>query len=206
MNRIKQLRKSNNMTQLELASRLYVNQTAVSQWERGVTTPSQPLLLSMCELFHCTTDYLLGVSPIGRTFVFDEPAPRGVSIPVLGSVRAGIPIEAVEDVLDYEEITPELAAKGKYFALKVKGDSMLPVICDGDVVIVRQQDDAETGDTCVVLVNGNEATVKKIKKRPEGLMLIPNNSSYEPMFYTTAETDSLPVRIVGKVVELRRTF
>ena len=76
----------------------------------------------------------------------------------------------------------------------------------GDIVIVRAQNDCDTGDIAIVLVNGDEATVKRIKKGPEGLMLIPNNPAYEPMYYSNAEIESLPVRVIGKVVELRAKF
>ncbi len=98
-----------------------------------------------------------------------------------------------------------MAIQGEHFALQVRGDSMTPLMDEGDVIIVRQQDDADTGDIAVVVVNGNEATVKKIKKRPEGLMLIPiNTTNHEPMFYSNAEIASLPVKIIGKAVELRK--
>lgn len=83
---------------------------------------------------------------------------------------------------------------------------MEPRITDGDVVIVRQQDDCDTGDTAIVIVNGEEATVKRIKKSPEGLMLIPTNPAYEPLFFSNKEIEQLPVRVVGKVVELRAKF
>ena len=73
-------------------------------------------------------------------------------------------------------------------------------------MIVRAQDDCDSGDIAIVLVNGNEATVKRIKKGPEGIMLIPNNPAYEPMYYSNAEIESLPVRVIGKVVELRAKF
>lgn len=99
-------------------------------------------------------------------------------------MAAGTPIEAVEDILDYEEIDAKTAASGEYFALQIKGQSMEPKISDGDVVIVRQQSVCNSGDIAVVLVNGDEATVKRIKKRPEGIMLIPSNPAYEPMFYS----------------------
>ena len=199
--RIRQLREeAGYRSQQAFANAFGVAQTTVAGWEGGKREPSYDTTARLADFFHVTVDYLLG-----RDSSLVPPAARkGIRIPVLGSVRAGIPVEAIEEVLDYEEITPELAAGGSFIALKVKGDSMAPGILDGDVVIVRQQEDAETGDTVVVLVNGDDATVKKIKKRPEGLMLIPANANYEPMFYTQAEVGSLPVRIVGKVVELRR--
>lgn len=187
-------------SQADLAKLLFVNQTAVSQWERGVTTPSPPILLKLSQLYGVSTDYLLGKN----TSTDDK---KGVKIPVLGDVAAGIPIEAVENIVDYEEIDTAMASTGKYYGLRIKGSSMEPRIREGDVVIVRQQEDADTGDTAVVLVNGESATVKRIKKEPDGgLWLLPNNPAYDPQHYSPAEVAEKPVRIIGKVVELRGKF
>ena len=187
-------------SQADLAKLLFVNQTAVSQWERGVTTPSPPILLKLSQLYGVSTDYLLGKN----TSTDDK---KGVKIPVLGDVAAGIPIEAVENIVDYEEIDTAMASNGKYYGLRIKGSSMEPRIRDGDVVIVRQQEDADTGDTAVILVNGESATVKRIKKEPDGgLWLLPNNPAYDPQHYSPAEVAEKPVRIIGKVVELRGKF
>ncbi|MEA4934873.1 MAG: XRE family transcriptional regulator [Lawsonibacter sp.] len=203
MNRFKELRLKNGFrSQQELATTLYVNQTAVSQWERGITTPSAPILLKLSQMYHVSTDYLLGK---GVTVDSHEDR-RGILVPVLGNVAAGIPIEAVEDILDYEEIDAATAATGEFFALRLKGASMEPRMRDGDVVIIRKQDDADTGDTVVVLVNGDCATVKRIKKGPPGISLIPNNPAYDIMFYSSDEVQQLPVKIIGKVVELRAKF
>lgn len=127
----------------------------------------------------------------------------GVKIPVLGTVAAGIPISAVEDILDYEEITPEMADTGEFFGLKLKGDSMKPRMENGDVVIIRQQPDVESGDVALVLIGEEEATVKKVLKRPDGIVLQPYNPDYEPMFFSPREIEELPVQVIGKVVELR---
>lgn len=127
-------------------------------------------------------------------------------IPVLGTVIAGYPLEAVENILDYEEISEDMARQGEFFALRVKGDSMEPRIKDGDVVIVRKQEDVDNGDIAIMLVNGDEATIKKIKKFQGGINLIPSNPAYEVMTYTEKEIIELPVRCLGKVVELRAKF
>lgn len=199
MSRLRDLRVKNGYaTQADLAKVLYVNQTAVSQWERGVTTPSPAILLRLSQLYGVSTDYLLGSDGPGKKLA--------VKIPVYRAVAAGIPIEATDEIVDWEEIEPELAGTGKYFALRVQGQSMEPRICDGDVVIVRQQEDASTGDVAIVLVNGNDATCKRIKKDGGGLWLLPNNPAYNPVFYSADEIATLPVRIIGKVVELRGKF
>ncbi len=131
---------------------------------------------------------------------------RAIKIPVLGYVRAGIPIEAVEDILDYEEISSAMASQGEYFALSIKGDSMEPKISEGDVVIVRKQENVDNGDLAVVLVNGCDATVKKFYKTDNGIKLISTNPKYDPFFFTPAEVASMPVQVIGKVVELRAKF
>ena len=200
MNRIKQLRNAREMKQADLAMQLKVGQNTISNWENGKTEPDSASLQKMSTIFDCTIDYILGHSPLAKA------ASTGAWIPVLGDVAAGVPIEAVEDIVDYEEIDTALAATGEFFGLRIKGDSMSPRMLDGDVVIVRKQDDAETGDTAVVLVNGDSATVKKIKKMPDGIQLIPTNPAYDPMYYTAAEVEALPVRIIGRVVELRGKF
>lgn len=128
----------------------------------------------------------------------------GATINVLGRVAAGIPIEAIEDIIDTEEITEELAKTGDFFGLKIKGDSMIPNICDGDIVIVKQQDDAESGDIVIASVNGDEATCKRLRKYKDGIELISNNPTYEPMEFSNKQISDKPVRIIGKVVELRR--
>ena len=201
--RLKILRAKDKMTQANLAAELNVSLGAVGNWESGTRTPDANMIQTIADYFGTSVDYLLGrdelpLSKVNKT--------SGIWVPVLGHVAAGIPIEAVEDILDYEEISQTMASQGEHFALKIKGDSMEPRIKDGDVVIVRKQSDVENGDIAVVLVNGDEATVKRIKKRPEGLMLIPSNPNYEPMFYTNDEIAKLPVTILGRVVELRAKF
>ena len=139
-------------------------------------------------------------------YLYGQEIASPLRIPVYGSVAAGIPIEAITDIEDYEEITPELARTGEFAALKIKGDSMEPKFSAGDVVIVRLQETVNNGDIAIVLVNGDEATCKKIKKTPEGIMLISTNTAYEPMFYSNRDIETRPVRIWGKVVELRAKF
>ena len=126
-----------------------------------------------------------------------------VQIPVVGQVIAGIPTQALEEIIDWEEIPAAMAARGDYVGLRVKGNS----ICAGDVVIIRRQDTIESGELAVVFVNGDEATLKKVKRVDGGIMLVAFNSSvYEPHFYSNKEIADLPVKIYGKVVELRGKF
>ena len=109
-------------------------------------------------------------------------------------------------ILDYEEISQEMASQGEYFALSIKGNSMEPRIAEGDVVIVRKQHIVENGELAVVLVNGNDATVKKFYMNDHGVTLISTNPAYAPFVYSKKDVEELPVQIVGKVVELRAKF
>lgn len=199
MNNLRQARKAKGLTQSEVAHAIGLTQNGYSYWENGKAKIDKDQLLKLAELFEVSTDYLLGNTSTSYS--------KGVRIPVLGEVAAGIPIEAVEDIVDYEEVDAALAATGDFFGLRVKGSSMEPRIREGDVVIVRKQDDADTGDTAVVMVNGDSATVKRIKKEPDGsLVLIPNNPAYDAQHFSPAEIEDKPVRIIGKVVELRGKF
>lgn len=189
-----------NKNQMDLAEYMGVTQTTVSNWCRGEKMPRMKKIDMICNFFN-----------INRTDLMNEKKEssiksNGVKIPVLGYVRAGIPIDAVEEILDYEEISKDMASTGDFFALRIKGNSMQPRIWEGDIVIVKQQNDVENGDIAIVLVNGDDATCKKVKKRDDGIMLIPNNSEYEPMFFTNQQVQDLPVTIIGRVVELRGKF
>jgi repressor LexA len=138
----------------------------------------------------------------------NEQKRTGVKIPVLGTIPAGVPIEAIQEILDYEEISSDMAKKGEYFALKVKGDSMSPIITDGDVVIIKKQDNAESGKICVVMINGFDATLKEIKKEQTGIWILPKNPycDFTPKFFTNDEIINTPVRIIGVAVEIRRSL
>lgn len=200
--RIAQLREEKGLSQLEFAHKVNINNSVMNRIEKGIRPIRDDELIAISKCLGVSIDYLLGNAPAKA--VQQKPTGRGVRIPVLGRVVAGIPIEAVEEILDYEEITPELAASGEFFALKIRGHSMEPRMMEGDVVIVRRQDDVESGDVAIVLVNGNEATVKRVKKQEDGITLIATNTSvYEPHYYSNKEIEELPVRILGKVIELR---
>ncbi|MBM6886969.1 LexA family protein [Pseudoflavonifractor phocaeensis] len=130
----------------------------------------------------------------------------GIRVPVLGTIPAGIPLEAIEDILDWEEI-PAAWGSGdrQYFGLRVKGDSMYPRYLEGDTVILRKETTCESGDDCAVLVNGDAATLKQVIRKGDGsLELRPTNPAYPPRIYSPAEIESFPVQIIGVVVELRR--
>lgn len=202
---LKQARDFAELTQMDVYRIKKINNKTLSNWENDVSKPDPDSLRTLAELYGVTVDALVSKKLLTRSDIHKNKG--GVKIPVLGRVVAGIPIEAITDIIDYEEIPSEMAAAGEYFALKVKGDSMSPNICEDDVVIVRKQTGIECGEIAIVLVNGEDATIKKVNCHENGITLVGYNSSvYAPHFYTKEEVAKLPVAVIGKVVELRRTL
>lgn len=199
---LKTRRQELNMTLEEVGNIVGVGKSTVRKWETGdIANMKIDKVTLLAKALKTTPTAILGTEE--KT---EENPSTPVRIPVLGRVAAGIPIEAVEDILDYEEISADMASKGDYFALQIQGNSMEPRICQNDVVIVRCQPSVESGEIAVVLVNGENATCKKIIKQPNGISLVSLNPAYPPMFYTNEEITSLPVTILGKMVELRGKF
>ncbi len=202
MLKLKELREKHSISQLKLANCMGVSRSTIAMWETGGSQPDVESLIRLSEIFDTSVDDILG-NPITPTAQSNKNIIR---VPVFGQVAAGIPIEAIQDIEDYEELDANTYGHGEYFALKIKGRSMEPRMLEGDVVIVRRQDNVDTGEIAIVLVNGDEATCKKIKKTPEGVFLMSTNPAFDPMFFSNKEIEDVPVRIIGKVVELRGKF
>lgn len=198
-----------NMSAAELSRALGINEGTVSQYKKGLYEPKQKRTQEIARILNVSIAWLMGADIPMRPYEFPltvNSNKKSTQIPVLGRVAAGYPMEAVENIIDYEEISEAMASTEEYFALQVKGDSMLPRFTDGDVVIVRKQEDVESGDIAIMLVNGDEATIKKVQKFEGGINLIPSNTAYDVLTYTKEEILSLPVVCLGKVVELRAKF
>lgn len=191
----------------QLCDDLNLKYSTVSDWINANTYPRIDNIELLANYFNIEkSDLIENKSP--QKSVERMPS-EWVRIPVLGEIAAGVPIDAIEifDEGDWEEIPLEwLKNDDEFFALRIKGDSMMPHIHNKDVVIVKKQSCIEDGEIAVILVNGEEATTKKIKKNEKGVFLIPNNPAYTPKFYSNADIEELPITILGKVVELRRKF
>lgn len=137
---------------------------------------------------------------------FDKLGNPVVTIPILGTVKAGYDYLAQENWIGAVDVDKKLADGNELFALKVHGDSMSPVLIEDDIVIIKKQDDFENGDIVVAIVNGDEATIKKGKKNENSILLQPLNPSYEPLIFTYDEMESIPVKIIGIVKQLKREF
>ena len=188
----------NNKTQVDLINDLGFNKSAVSTWCNGTRLPRMDKVDALTKYFGIRRSDLIEDK--------SESKIKPATIPVLGSVPAGIPIEAIQDIIDYEEIDAATAAKGEYFALQVKGSSMDPRIREGDIVIVRKQDDVESGEIAIVMVNGDNATIKRLLKYEDGIRLMPTNPAYEPLYFTNDEILEKPVKVIGKVIENRQKY
>lgn len=195
--RIRELRRQRNYTQAELAKLLCVSRSTVAMWERNVRRPDYQILLKLCRIFDVTPTELLGG---------EESEEAG--IPVLSCVKENAPIPVISDgdIIEHAAIETNEIKGRSYFGLRILGSSMAPRMREGDVVIVRRQHTAEDGDTVVVKVGKACATVKKIKYGLDGILLIPLNPECEIQCFTQKEIKTLPVVIVGKVVELRGKY
>ena len=217
-----ELLNENHCKSADVAKTTGIHPSTFSDWKKGKSSPKYDKIQKIAEFFGVEPDWLSGKSEFKTKKemlqhfddVYNTPAlqsdvfrlEKGMKIPVLGSVAAGTPIFAEENYIGSEEISEELASTGEFFGLKIKGDSMSPRIMEGDTVIVRQQDDAESGDIVIVLINGDSATCKRLMKYQEGISLISFNPAYEPMTFSNKDIMEKPVRIIGKVVENRQKY
>lgn len=197
--RIKRFRNEKNWTQKDLADKLHVGKTTISNYETGYSEPDIETQTILADLFGVSLDDLNGrkTSYTNRDHT---------TINVYGKVPAGIPIEAIEDIQDTEDISFDKGyhRQKDYIGLVVDGDSMYPKYLKGDTIIVEVTPDCETGEDCVVYVNGYDATLKTVIKNEDGtITLKPINPEYPPKTY--GQNDE-PIKILGKVKELRRTI
>lgn len=185
----------NNKDRNEVARDLNIPYSTLADWYNGNKYPRIDKIQLLADYFD-----------IKKSDLVEKRSLKKNRIPVLGKIPAGIPIEMIEDVIDYEDISEEmLKGDREYFGLKVSGDSMTPKYLDGDVLIVQKADDCESGQDCIVMVNGDDGTFKRVIKNKDGIILQPLNPNYEIKFYSNDEIEKLPIKILGVVKEIRRT-
>lgn len=217
---LKMLRNNRNISAVKLSEDLNIHRGSLSNWETGRRTPDSEMLLKIANYFNVSVDYLLGNDKNntddtdlfnklkGDNFKFLKKVHDNemVKIPVLGAIRAGLPLYADENIIDYEYVHQEELIMGEEtFFLEVKGDSMINArIYEGDRVRIRKQSHLDNnGDIMAVRVNGDEATLKRVYKQEMGLVLQSENPQYAPMFFTDKDVENLPVEIIGKAIEVK---
>lgn len=219
-NRLKKALDYNNMKPVELANKTGINKSLISNYLSGSFKAKQNKLDVIARVLNVSEAWLMGYDVDMDREWFEEKEPseltidnaryietttKTIKIPLLGKVPAGVPIEAIEDLLGYEEIPMSMLRNGNdYFALKVEGDSMYPEYMSGDIIIVRQQPDCCSGDDCIVMVNGDDATFKRVVKQEKNIILKPLNSKYEPYVFSEYDIMTKPVKIIGIAIEVRR--
>ncbi len=208
MLRLKELRQKQGITQGKLAEKLDLARSTITMYETEGSQPDLATLVKIAEFFNVSVDYLMGREPDNN--VKGIQLNRSVvKIPVFGIIPAGVPIDMIEDsfIEDEEEIPADwLRGGNEYFALKVRGESMMPKFEDKDVLILKKTDDCENGAFCAVSINHTECTFKKVLKKANGITLMPLNPEFEPLFFTNKEVEELPITILGVVKEVRRGF
>lgn len=209
---IKKYRKENNLSLRAFASKCGLSYTYISMLEKNIDyrtgKPIAPTLDSVKYISNAMgipIDDLLKMLDDEQEFKLNEDvSPNNLSIiPILGTVKAGYDWLAEENVVDYIALKENIPNIKEYYALRITGDSMLPLLSDGDLVIVHDQDDVESGQTAVVLINGDEATVKKVIKTNEGIELHAMNPYYPVKKFTYDEMNTVPVKIIGRVKEAK---
>lgn len=214
---IKQYRHAKNLSLRDFALRCGLSHTYISALEKNIDPrtgkPIAPTLDTVKYLskgMNMSIEEILKILDEEQEFTVNADAPKysdisSNAILVYGTIPAGVPMECIEDILDTEEISVDMLKGNKqYFGLKIKGDSMFPEYIDGDTIILEKVNDCENGQDCVVMVNGNDATFKRVFKNDQSIILQPLNPTYSPMVYTNEQIEKLPIKIIGKVVELRR--
>lgn len=204
---LKYLRTKYNLTQEQLANKINSTRSTVNNWENEISEPNLDMIRKLTETFNIKDNIVFEdlKSKYNTSFVdLDEDT---INIPVLGRIPAGIPFEAIEDVIKYIDIPKEWTYGNKeYFGLLIDGNSMFPKYQNGDIVIFQKCEDPIkcNNKDCAVMVNGNDATFKKFIFNNNGVILQPYNMEYETKSFTPEEIQRLPVKLVGFAVQIRR--
>lgn len=199
-----------NKKQSDIVALTGIGKSSISTYLTGEYEPKQKNTYKIAKALNVSETWLMGYDvPMERDTNDIAPATstssKGAIVLVYGTIPAGVPIECIENILDTEEIPIEMLKGGKeYFGLRIKGDSMFPEYLDGDTLILQKVDDCESGDDCVVTINGSDGTFKRVIKNENGIILQPLNTTYTPLVFTNQQISDLPVKILGVCVEIRR--
>ena len=207
---LKYLREKKGLSQNKLAEKVGVNQTTIARWETEEIKPSIDNVEQIASALNVSLpDLLITNLNFDNATLIDIDSDT-IQIPVLGTIKAGIAIEAQQDILEYIDIPRSWTKGGKsFYGLKISGDSMYPKYNEKDIVIFEHTEDYTIANNkdCAVMVNGYDATFKNVIINDNGITLIPynpnNSDNYQPTFYNKEQISSLPVKIIGIAREKR---
>ena len=197
---IKQIRKTHYLNQTEFANRIGVTQGAVSQWENGLTRPNFDQLRAISAAFNMSVDDIVAQLNDEPRRELDAINIRRGAVPILGTIACGQRITPDTTPEGYADLPDGIRAD---FALRCKGDSMEPILKDGDIVLIRTQPEVENGQIAAVNVNG-ETTLKRVYFRGDGLHLIADNPGYQPIFIPAYSEEEIIIH--GLAVGYTRLF
>lgn len=217
-NRLNKAMRIRNMKATELSEKTGISKSSLSEYINGKYEAKQNGIYLLAKALNVSEAWLMGCDVPMEKEIDNEllkkigavPISQNtnvVKIPVLGTVKAGYDYLAQENIVERIDVESSLVGDGsEYFALQVKGDSMAPAFIEGDIVIIHKQNDCENNQIAIVIVNGEEGTIKKVRKTEQGIILQPLNPAYAPMVFSNAEIKSIPILIVGIVKQLKREF
>lgn len=200
---IKNQREQNGLSQRQLASSSGLSNATISRIEKGTVIPDINTIFSLAKALHIKRAHLLEV--YGYIDTHSELTKHVNKIPVFGRIPAGLPLEAVEDIVDWEQAREQWTeSEDEFFALRIKNDSMSPKYIEGDNVIFRKQDTCGSGQDAVVVSGSDDAALKRVVIKEDGTILQPINPLYPPEYYSKKDAAANPVKILGVAIELRR--
>lgn len=207
---LKYLRENKGISKSELSKKINVNQSTLSRWENEEMGATVDNALDVANFFNVSMADLVGKDLTFDNAEYIDIQHNVIQIPVLGTIKAGIAMEAQEDIIEYVDIPKEWTNGGKsFYGLLISGDSMMPKYQEKDIVIFEYTNDyiAANKKDCAVMVNGYDATFKNITITNDGITLVPlninNSNNYVPTFYNREQIQSLPVKIIGIAKEKR---
>lgn len=200
--RLSELVREHDTNVNDLANKIGIkSKSTIYRYMHGGMAPKLTTIKYLAEIYNVNPIWLMGYD-VPKNSIPIKKIDK-IKIPVLGKVKAGYDYLAQENIIGYESID-NVSDPENYYALQVTGDSMEPLFSDGDIAIVHKQDDFDSGNTCIILVNGDEATVKKVVKMDDGIDLFAMNPYYPVRHFTKNEMDEIPVKVIGKVIEARK--
>lgn len=200
------LLKMNKTTVYRVSKDTGIAASTFSDWKSGRSVPKLDKIKIIANYFDVPLAYML-TGERESLFLEDgvsgsSPFERGVSIPIIGEIRAGSPIITNESILGYEYA--EVSEAEEYFYLRVQGDSMKNIgMVEGSLVLFHKQQYAEDGDIVACLVGGDSATVKRFRRSKKTILLVPENEDYMPIKLSTDDFESGDARILGVACEIK---